>query len=255
MATTATGTTTTTRAGVARARRARATATRRTATRVGRGVEDARSDDEASARRRGRAVARASAGAGGSGGKKISQNEFTARAWDAIVRAPEVAKQSKQQIVETEHVCEALCSQKDAFAMRIFAQAGVKDLKLVISRTRDFIAGQPQVSGAAQQVLGRFLESLVDDARTISSGMSDEFVAVEHLVLALARDERFGKGLMADLGITYANLEAAVITLRRGENVTDQDAEDKYEALKKYSRGFDGGGSGGEVGSRHRPRR
>jgi ATP-dependent Clp protease ATP-binding subunit ClpB len=236
MATTATGTTTTTRAGVARARRGRATATRRTATRVGRGVEDARRDDEASARRRGRAVARASAGAGGSGGKKISQNEFTARAWDAIVRAPEVAKQSKQQIVETEHACEALCSQKDAFAMRIFAQAGVKDLKLVISRTRDFIAGQPQVSGAAQQVLGRFLESLVDDARTISSGMSDEFVAVEHLVLALARDERFGKGLMADLGITYANLEAAVITLRRGENVTDQDAEDKYEALKKYSR-------------------
>ena len=133
-------------------------------------------------------------------------------------------------------MCEALCSQKDAFAMRIFAQAGVKDLKLVISKTRDFIAGQPQVSGAAQQVLGRFLESLVDDARAISSGMSDEFVAVEHLVLALARDERFGKGLMADLGITYANLEAAVITLRRGENVTDQDAEDKYEALKKYSR-------------------
>ena len=91
-------------------------------------------------------------------------------------------------------------------------------------------------------MLGRFLESLVDDARTISSGMSDEFVAVEHLVLALARDERFGKGLMADLGITYANLEAAVITLRRGENVTDQDAEDKYEALKKYSRDLTEGG-------------
>ena len=92
------------------------------------------------------------------------------------------------------------------------------------------------MSGTSQQVLGRFLESLVDDAREISKAMSDEFVAVEHLLLALARDERFGKGLMVDLGVTYANLEVAIITLRRGENVNDQDAEGKYEALKKYSR-------------------
>ena len=188
---------------------------------------------------RARVVTRANAGGGNGGGqsgKKISQNEFTSRAWDAIVRAPEVAKQNKQQIVETEHVCEALTTQKDSFAMRVFAQAGVKDLKLVVEKTRDFIGGQPQVSGTSQQVLGRFLESLVDDAREISKAMSDEFVAVEHLLLALARDERFGKGLMVDLGVTYANLEVAIITLRRGENVNDQDAEGKYEALKKYSR-------------------
>ena len=184
---------------------------------------------------RARVVTRANAGGNGGGqsGKKISQNEFTSRAWDAIVRAPEVAKQNKQQIVETEHVCEALTTQKDSFAMRVFAQAGVKDLKLVVEKTRDFIGGQPQVSGTSQQVLGRFLESLVDDAREISKAMSDEFVAVEHLLLALARDERFGKGLMVDLGVTYANLEVAIITLRRGENVNDQDAEGKYEALKK----------------------
>jgi ATP-dependent Clp protease ATP-binding subunit ClpB len=182
------------------------------------------------------AVTRASAGGNGSSGKKISQNEFTARAWDAIVRAPEVAKQNKQQIVETEHVCEALTTQKDSFAMRVFSQAGVKDLKQVVEKTRDFIGAQPQVSGTSQQVLGRFLESLVDDARDIAREMSDEFVAVEHLLLALARDERFGKGLMVDLGVTFANLEAAIVTLRRGENVNDQDAEGKYEALKKYSR-------------------
>ncbi|CEF98161.1 Clp, N-terminal [Ostreococcus tauri] len=169
-------------------------------------------------------------------GKKISQNEFTQRAWDAIVAAPETAKQYNQQIVETEHLCDAVCSQKESFAMRIFAQAGVKDLKVVLTKTRDFIQAQPTVSGAPQQVLGRFLETLVDDARNISKDMSDEFVAIEHLVLALAKDERFGKGLMADLGVTYASLEGAVITLRRGENVTDQDAESKYEALKKYSR-------------------
>lgn len=168
--------------------------------------------------------------------KKISQNEFTARAWDAIVAAPEVAKGKKQQIVETEHLCEALLTQKDSFAVRILAQSGVEDTKRAITKTRDFIAGQPQVSGASQQVLGRFLETLVENARELRTKMGDEYVAVEHLILALAVDERFGKGLVADLGLTYANLEAGVITLRRGENVTDQDAEGKYEALAKYSR-------------------
>ena len=208
----------------------RARATRGNARASGRSARNVASGRGAWTRVRRAVVARAGSG------KKISQNEFTQRAWDAIVAAPEVAKQSNQQIVETEHLCEAACAQKDSFAMRILAQAGVKDLKKVLTKTRDFIAAQPQVSGAPQQVLGRFLETLVDDARKISKDMSDEFVAVEHLVLALARDERFGKGLMADLGVTYASLEGAVITLRRGEKVTDQDAEGKYEALNKYSR-------------------
>jgi ATP-dependent Clp protease ATP-binding subunit ClpB len=175
-----------------------------------------------------------SAGAGG--GKKISQSEFTAQAWDAIVRAPEVAKQARQQVVETEHVCEALATQKNSFAMRVFAQAGVKDLKVVISKTREFIAAKGTVSSTSSQVLGRFLEAMVETARELKTAMGDEFVAIEHLLLALARDERFGKKLMDDLGVNYASLEAAVITLRRGENVTDQDAESKYEALAKYSR-------------------
>jgi len=152
------------------------------------------------------------------------------------VRAPEVAKQARQQVVETEHVCEALTTQKNAFAARVLAQAGVKDLKVAISKTRDFIASKGTVSTTSNQVLGRFLEQMVETARELKTSMGDEFVAIEHLLLALAKDERFGKRFMDELGVNYASLEAAVITLRRGENVTDQDAESKYEALAKYSR-------------------
>ena len=56
--------------------------------------------------------------------KKISQNEFTERAWEAIVLAPEIASNAQQQIVETEHLCKALFEQKDAFAVRIVTEAG-----------------------------------------------------------------------------------------------------------------------------------
>jgi ATP-dependent Clp protease ATP-binding subunit ClpB len=97
-------------------------------------------------------------------------------------------------------------------------------------------ARQPKVSGGAQQVLGRHLEALVDEARTQKAAMSDDFVAVEHLILAIVRDDRFGRAMLADLGLTPDALSSAVTKLRRGTNVTDQSAEGKYESLKRYAR-------------------
>ena len=58
-------------------------------------------------------------------------------------------------------MCDQAADDAKTFAMRVFAQAGVKDLKLVVEKTRD-LSGQPQVSGTSQQVLGRFFLSLVD---------------------------------------------------------------------------------------------
>ena len=96
--------------------------------------------------------------------KKISQNEFTERAWEAIVLAPEIASNSQQQIVETEHLCKAMFEQKDSFALRILTQAGV-DPSAAVGFIDRFISRQPKVSGGAQQVLGRHLEALVEEAR------------------------------------------------------------------------------------------
>jgi ATP-dependent Clp protease ATP-binding subunit ClpB len=76
---------------------------------------------------------------GGAGQKKISQNEFTERAWEAIVLAPEIASNASQQIVETEHLCKALFEQKDSFALRIITQAGA-DPAAAVAFIDSFIA-------------------------------------------------------------------------------------------------------------------
>ena len=167
--------------------------------------------------------------------KKISQNEFTERAWEAIVLAPEIASNAQQQIVETEHLCKALFEQKDAFAVRIVTEAGADPVAAVGFIDR-FINRQPKVSGGAQQVLGRHLESLVDNARKKKTQMGDDYVAVEHLVLAAAADDRFGAALCSDIGVDIRRLEAAVMKLRGGNVVTDQGAESKYESLDRYAR-------------------
>ena len=99
-----------------------------------------------------------------------------------------------------------------------------------------FVNRQPKVSGGAQQVLGRHLETLVDSARDRAAAMGDTFVAVEHLVLAMTSDDRFGRALMSDMRTDSQTLLQAVLKLRGGNTVTDQGAESKYESLERYAR-------------------
>lgn len=75
---------------------------------------------------------------------QINQAEFTEMAWQAIVASPDVAKESKQQIVETEHLMKALLEQRNGLARRIFAKAGVDNTSLLQATDR-FIQRQPKV--------------------------------------------------------------------------------------------------------------
>lgn len=75
---------------------------------------------------------------------QISQNEFTEMAWEGIVGAVGAARESRQQVVETEHLMKALLEQKDGLARRIFAKAGV-DNTSVLQATEEFISKQPNV--------------------------------------------------------------------------------------------------------------
>lgn len=75
---------------------------------------------------------------------QITQQEFTEMAWQAIVSSPEVAKENKHQIVETEHLMKALLEQKNGLARRIFSKVGVDNTQL-LEATDKFIQRQPKV--------------------------------------------------------------------------------------------------------------
>jgi len=150
--------------------------------------------------------------------KKISQSEFTERAWEAIVAAPENAQRASQQIVETEHLFLALLEQREGFSGKIMKHLGV-DMKTVIDKTNKYIERQPKVQGASQQVLGRHLEIAVDNARDRAKQLQDAFVSVEHLTLAIAEDARFGKDLFEkDIKISTEQLEAAIVFFTKRPN-------------------------------------
>lgn len=75
---------------------------------------------------------------------QLTQQEFTEMAWQSIVSSPDVAKENKQQIVETEHLMKALLEQKNGLARRIFSKIGVDNTK-VLEATEKFIQRQPKV--------------------------------------------------------------------------------------------------------------
>ncbi|GBG74705.1 hypothetical protein CBR_g19110 [Chara braunii] len=167
-------------------------------------------------------------------GRQINQGEFTEMAWQAILAAPEVARESKHQIVETEHLMKALLEQRNGLARRIFAKCGVDNTAL-LQATERFIQRQPKVSGdTSGAMLGRDLEALIERARGYKKDFGDAYVSVEHLVLAFAQDKRLGSQLFREFGLTVKPLEAAIREVRGKQKVVDQDPEGKYEALEKY---------------------
>ncbi|KAK2079455.1 Chaperone protein ClpB1 [Prototheca wickerhamii] len=185
--------------------------------------------------RRSFAAAAAPHGGGGGGGKRISQADFTEKAWEAIVGAPEIARSSSQQVVESEHLFKALLEQPNGLARRLVSKAGLQPTKL-LERVDAFIRRQPRVSGASEQVLGRSLEQAITRAQDLKQRWGDQFVSVEALFLALAEDARFGAEALRSEGLTRDRLEEVIQEVRGGRTVTDQDPEGKYEALAKFGR-------------------
>jgi ATP-dependent Clp protease ATP-binding subunit ClpB len=160
---------------------------------------------------------------------------FTEKAWEAIVRTPDIAKENKQQQIESEHLMKSLLEQ-EGLASSIFKKANL-NLARLRDKTDDFINRQPKVKNITDSVyLGRSLDTLLDRADNYKKELTDEFISIEHLVLAYVKDDRFGRSLFQEFGLTETQLKQVITEIRGKQKVTDQNPEGKYEALEKYGR-------------------
>lgn len=162
-------------------------------------------------------------------------NQFTEKAWEAIAHTPDIVKQYQQQQIESEHLMKALLEQ-DGLATGILTKAGV-NLQKLRDRTEQFFQRQPKVSGNSTSVyLGRSLDTLLDRADGYRKEFQDEYISIEHLLLAYAKDDRFGKALFQEFALDEGKLKNIIKQVRGSQKVTDQNPEGKYEALEKYGR-------------------
>ena len=161
--------------------------------------------------------------------------QFTEQAWAAIVAAQQLAQSARHQQLETEHLLLALL-QQNGLAGRILSKAGV-DIGNFQAAVDSHLRQQPSLGSPPESVfLGRSLNSCLDRAETARDGFSDSYIAIEHLLLALADDERCGRQLLSQAGVDTSKLKEAITAVRGNQTVTDQNPEGTYESLEKYGR-------------------
>jgi len=160
---------------------------------------------------------------------------FTEKAWGAIVAAQQLAQQRRQQQMESEHLLAALVAQQ-GLADRILEKAGVEVSQLQ-AKVEARIAAEPSLASAPESVyLGKGLNTVLDQAQSLKESYGDSYIAIEHLLLALAIDDRCGRQLLSQVGTNAEQLRQAVQSIRGNQSVTDQNPEATYESLQKYGR-------------------
>ncbi|MBD2362456.1 ATP-dependent chaperone ClpB [Anabaena minutissima FACHB-250] len=162
-------------------------------------------------------------------------NKFTDKAWEAIVKSQDIVRGYQQQQLDVEHLIIALLEEPTSLAIRILARAEIDPIRLQ-QQLEAFTQRQPKVGKSDQLYLGRSLDTLLDKAEEIRTGMKDEFISVEHILLAFADDERVGKRVLKGFNADNSKIEASIKAVRGSQKVTDQNPESRYEALQKFGR-------------------
>ena len=161
--------------------------------------------------------------------------QFTEKAWAAIMSAQQLAQNRRHQQLESEHLLRALLDQ-EGLAGRILDKAGVSTPALQTA-VDTYLSQQPSLTNAPDSVfLGKDLNGLLDRAETLKQSYGDSFISIEHLLLALADDGRCGRQLLSQAGTDTSRLKTAINAVRGSQKVTDQNPEGTYESLEKYGR-------------------
>ncbi|MEZ0581345.1 ATP-dependent chaperone ClpB [Nocardioides sp. MH1] len=167
---------------------------------------------------------------------QFGADKFTTRSREAIEAAQLAATTAGNTTIEPIHLLVSLLLQEGGTAAAMIAKAGADPAELVrtASTARD---GLPKASGATvQQPAGSAaLTRVLAQALDLATSMKDDYVATEHLLIALATVESSARQVLTDAGLTEAGLRDVLTAVRGNRRVTSQEAESTYDALEKYS--------------------
>ncbi len=163
----------------------------------------------------------------------MNYNNFTIKAQEALQKAISLAQSANQQIIEPAHLLKAVMLVGENITTFIFSKLGVNTRTLEMALDRE-IESYPKVSGG-DPMLSRETNAVMQKAAHFASKMEDQYVSLEHLLLAILSEKSTASQMLKDAGVTEQHLQMAIDQLRKGEKVTSQSAEDTYQSLSKYA--------------------
>ncbi len=161
--------------------------------------------------------------------------KYTTKSQEAIQKALELASGNGQPNIETGHLLKAILDEDVNITDFLFKKLGTSK-ELIDQKLSDQIEKLPKVSGGQQPYLSQATNQALTKAQGYLKTFGDEFVTLEHLLLGILAGSDQTAQLMKDQGIGEKGLIEAIKELRKGNKVTDQNAESKYQALEKYSK-------------------
>jgi len=161
-------------------------------------------------------------------------DKLTIKTQEALQVAQRRAETLKSGQLEPEHLLEALLWQEDGIVAPLLKKLGISIDTLRSELDRHF-SSQPKVEGT-QPSLSPKLEAVFRQAEKEADQFKDEYISTEHLLLALAASDGFAGKLLRKQGADRAGILKVLASIRGGQRVTDPNAEEKYQALKRYAR-------------------
>ncbi len=166
----------------------------------------------------------------------MNYNKFTIKSQEAVQNAQEIASSYGNQSIEPEHLLAALVQDAQGIVTPILQKLGA-NVDYVKIKINEIVEKLPKIQGSSQQYISGTTQKVLDQAREEAEQLKDEFVSTEHLLLALLEQKQNnGAKLLLDQGVTRENVLKALKEVRGSQRVTDQNPEDKFQALEKFGR-------------------
>jgi ATP-dependent Clp protease ATP-binding subunit ClpB len=165
-------------------------------------------------------------------------DKFTLKAQEVIQNSQEIASRKGHQQIEPEHLLYALLEQREGIIPPLLGKIGVTE-DAILHGVNEALDQLPSVSGAGfgDAYISPRSKGVLDRSLKEAAQMRDEYVSVEHILLAILEDKE-GKAaiILASHGLTRDTILKALIDIRGGQRVTDANPEDKYQAIERFSR-------------------
>ncbi len=165
----------------------------------------------------------------------MNLNKFTEKAQEALMESQNLAQRNGQVAVEPEHLLKNLAEQDPGLALSILRKAGIA-VDGLVRRIDQVVEQLPKVSGGGSAGMARRLSDICLKAEDEAKKFKDDYVSVEHLLLALVEDSGMAGRTLKEFGVSRDRLMGALQEVRGSQRVTSQNPESTYEALEKYGR-------------------
>ena len=161
-------------------------------------------------------------------------NNFTIKSQEAVQLAQQLAQEIGHQQIENEHIFKAISQVDENVLPFILKKLNVNNTLLSQILEKE-LESLPKVSGG-DLVFSREAGKTLNEANSIAKKMEDEYVSIEHLLLAIFNSKSKIAQIFKDQGVTEKDFKAAIEELRKGGKVTSQSAEETYNSLNKYAK-------------------